>query len=402
MEIISTTPFGRRPVTAGLVERAIATRGGGALPPDVRVEKWALMRQLCTARTAFGITDRDLAVLHALVSFHQGDGFSGNDNLIVYPSNATLAERSHGMAESTLRRHIAALVKAGLLRRHDSPNGKRYAARDIEGNVVRAFGFDLSPLLERSREISSAAAEVTAAQARLKRIREELVLARRDAARLAEYGMEHHPDPSWDDVFADLADVSRALRRRMDEDDLLALRERVLTLRDRVGDKLRKTLNKTDELHGNDVQNEHHYSESNTDSYDLEPPVKQEGAAGVAPDGSEGEDAEPDAPSVPLGLVLKACPDILDYADRPIRQWHDLVVTASFVRGMMGISPDAWQKAQETMGPAVAAVTVAGILQRVDDIRSPGGYLRSLTNKAEIGGYSPGPLIMGLLHAKAA
>jgi len=42
---------------------------------------------------------------------------------------------------------------------------------------------------------------------------------------------------------------------------------------------------------------------------------------------------------------------------------------------MMGISPSAWQEAQEFMGPKTAAVTVACILQRFSDINNLGGYL---------------------------
>ena len=103
-------------------------------------------------------------------------------------------------------------------------------------------------------------------------------------------------------------------------------------------------------------------------------------------------------PTVPLGLVLKACPDILPYAQAEIRQWRDLVNVATFVRGMMGISPDAWRRAADAMGPEVAAVTVVAILQRVSDIQNPGGYLRALTQKAETGGFSPGPMIMALLN----
>ncbi|MFP4406806.1 replication initiation protein RepC [Rhodosalinus sp.] len=84
------------------------------------------------------------------------------------------------------------------------------------------------------------------------------------------------------------------------------------------------------------------------------------------------------------------------------RHWHHLVAVAGDLRGMMGISPDAWREAQQVMGPEVAAITLAGILQRVQHIRSPGGYLRALTEKAGRGAYSPGPMIMSLLKVKAA
>jgi replication initiation protein RepC len=103
-------------------------------------------------------------------------------------------------------------------------------------------------------------------------------------------------------------------------------------------------------------------------------------------------------PRIPLPLILKACPDILPYCERDPRDWRDLVVAASFVRGMMGISPSAWQEAQELMGPETAAVTVACILQRFGEINSPGGYLRALATKSSLGQFSTGPMVMALLN----
>jgi replication initiation protein RepC len=48
------------------------------------------------------------------------------------------------------------------------------------------------------------------------------------------------------------------------------------------------------------------------------------------------------------------------------------------------------------MGEGDAAITIAAILQRSDEIKSPGGYLRGLTMKARAGQYSIGPVVMAL------
>jgi replication initiation protein RepC len=64
---------------------------------------------------------------------------------------------------------------------------------------------------------------------------------------------------------------------------------------------------------------------------------------------------------------------------------------------MMGVSEDAWAQAVAAMGHPTAAIVLACILQRVTHIRSPGGYLRCLTGKAEEGAFSPGPMVMALL-----
>jgi len=396
MERLTTTPFGQRPVTAALIEHAKAAMAPASIP---HINKWELFRNLCTARMAFGVTDRDLTVLNALLSFHQDANLSDNANLIVFPSNAALSERAHGMAESTLRRHLAALVGAGLILRHDSPNGKRYAARGAGGKVVRAFGFDLRPLLVRAAEINSAAAEARAAADRLKRCREAITLLKRDALKLVQYAREGGSDGPWEGFEAALLGIHRQMRRKQ---PLQALEE-IRTSLQKMLDDISRSLAQTEKMSGSGVENERHLHNSKPDSHESELCREQaKGKRGEQSDTENPTESGAGGPNIPLALVLKACPDILPYATDPIRHWHDLVVLAAFVRGMMGISPDAWTDAQRIMGPEVAAVTVAGILQRVNDIRSPGGYLRALTRKAEDGCFSPGPMIMALLRPTAA
>ncbi|MEY9827841.1 L-aminopeptidase/D-esterase-like protein [Bradyrhizobium japonicum] len=67
---------------------------------------------------------------------------------------------------------------------------------------------------------------------------------------------------------------------------------------------------------------------------------------------------------------------------------------------MLGISPSAWREAREAMGEQHAAITLAAIYQRADQINSAGGYLRSLTDRARDGKFSTWPMVMALLRAK--
>jgi replication initiation protein RepC len=96
-------------------------------------------------------------------------------------------------------------------------------------------------------------------------------------------------------------------------------------------------------------------------------------------------------------MVLKACPDLADYAKGGISSWRDFLAAAVVVRPMLAISPSAWEEAQTVMGEAAAAVVVACILQRATAIKSAGGYLRELTRKAEAGQFSLGPMLMALI-----
>src|SRR6218665_1620887 len=124
MEVITTTPFGRRSMTLGMLATQL---DAGTIDPDKVIDKWKIFRALCEARAVLDIGDRALAVLSALLSFHPETLLSEEQGLVVFPSNAQLSIRAHGMAPATLRRHLADLVRAGLVIRRDSPNGKRYA-----------------------------------------------------------------------------------------------------------------------------------------------------------------------------------------------------------------------------------------------------------------------------------
>jgi replication initiation protein RepC len=66
----------------------------------------------------------------------------------------------------------------------------------------------------------------------------------------------------------------------------------------------------------------------------------------------------------------------------------------------MGISPSAWEDAQVAMGERQAAITLAAIYQKGDQVKSPGGYLRNLTDRAKEGKFSVWPMIMALVRAE--
>ena len=182
----STTPFGRRTLTLAHVASQVVSR---ARPPEKAVHKWRVYQAICTAKGPLRVTERALAVLNALLTFHPETALTGDD-LIVFPSNEQLARRAHGMPPSTLRRHISVLVDAGLVIRRDSPNGKRYARKGRNGAIEMAFGFDLGPLVARAEEFERLAEEVAAADRALKLARERITLCRRDIAKMIATGME--------------------------------------------------------------------------------------------------------------------------------------------------------------------------------------------------------------------
>lgn len=406
MDYTPVTPF-RRPINAAILQYQAAAQQD--LPPS-GVNKWEALRELAAARIAFGLSDRDLSVLQALVSFHQATIVGGNHSeTVVHPSNKAICERLNGMPCSTMRRHLANLVQTGFVVRRDSPNGKRYARR--YGDEKIAFGFDLAPLAQRFVEVCEAAEAVRAAEERYKRLRSTVSLMRRDLAGLVDYGRSLRPDRAIWDQASDLCVLTaRDLRRKLDFAELQQIESALSEALNATRDLLEPV--QSQDMSTNDVTNEQHYQNSNKDSYDFEPRLEKAQGEGSVSDPAtalvaEGRTDEPvpvdnNLPRIPLGLVLAACSEYRTYAERPVRHWHDLVRVADVIRPMMGVSPSAWDEAKQYMGPEEASVVILAMLERFGDIRSPGGYLRSLSAKAALGEFSCGPMIMALMRKDAA
>jgi len=397
---LPTTPFGRRSLSLAQIASQMVAK---QRPPEAVAHKWNIFRALCTARSRLGLSERSLTVLNALLTFHPETVLSGDD-LVVFPSNEQIALRAHGMPSSTMRRHLAQLVDARLLIRRDSPNGKRYARKGREGAISQAFGFDLSPLVARADEIMGLAEAVIAEQRAYRYARERITLARRDIVKMIETGIEEEVPPpigqgasTWESVNAHY----RAMVSRIPANaSLQALEEAGGALTALAAD-LTKTLEnhiKESNLGAKGARNEHHIQTSNPKPpIDLEPSLPEGPGPKAEPPRKQPEPAER---AFPLGMVLSACPDIVDYAKGGISHWRDLLAAAAVVRGMLGISPSAWEEAQSVMGELQAAIVIACLLQRSATISSPGGYLRELTRKAGVGEFSLGPILMAQINAR--
>jgi len=402
MEYTPISPF-MRPISRAhlrVIERPEAS------VPARPVNKWEVLRELSKAQAAFGVSERDLTVLQGLLSFFPDDALGGNAEMVVFPSNKAICERLNGMPCSTMRRHLARLVEAGLLQRRDSPNGKRYVRKHGEDRV--AFGFDLSPLYCQSEEIARAAEAVREAEERVRRLREVVSLMRRDLAALAEFGDDIQPGLGiWDQLRDKAALTARALRRKLSIEDLAAYRADLEALLDQARNIIDGP--ETEEMNTNDAQSERHHHNSNKESIDLEPVLeKNQEAAGVPDMDTDEPEADVDEqdtrrlPKIPLHLVIAACPSLKTFYQGEVRHWHQLFDAACHVRPAMGISASAWEEAQRFMGPEQASIVVAAMLERFADIRSPGGYLRALTSKAAAGEFSCGPMVMALIGRRNA
>ncbi|WP_027245998.1 plasmid replication protein RepC [Leisingera daeponensis] len=351
-------------------------------------DKWDLLAALTHAAAEFELSHRTLGVLKALLTFFPERALPADpDSAIVFPSNRKLMERLNGMPESTLRRHLAALTRIGIVSRKNSPNRKRYARRSGEDTAL-AFGFDLSPLARHASQIFDAALEAKARAERLAVMRDRVAVLRQQLLDLA-------------DGAAELLDTARKLlRRKPCAAELARMAE---TLRDEIASRTPEETPQPSrlparEMSGSTGQNERHIQ------YSIKKDSDSEAAQAAAPQGpSDGADTAREKAENDNGLttVLRACPEVQSYYPGGLRSWQDADRIAEKLSPMMGIAMPVLSDARAAMGRRDAATAVMCILEKLGTIRSPGAYLRRLAQKARAGQFSTKPMLDALLQRGA-
>ncbi|MDM7852442.1 plasmid replication protein RepC [Pseudochrobactrum kiredjianiae] len=320
--------------------------------------KWMIFRDLCISKKAYGLSDRNLSVLHALLSFYPAKELS-SQNLIVFPSNSELSIRAHGMPESTLRRHLATLVDVGIISRKDSPNRKRYARK---GSQEAAYGFSLELLYTRAHEFRKAAEGDQEASMELKLARENVTLLRQEIYKNIEReGRQGEVASMYE------AAVSK-LRRRATKAELETIYNELMAIKVSIQETLETNV-AADGMSGNECQNERQHIESNSYNY------KKKKFAKV------NEDI---ICKIDLDSVLCRFKDISEYALSKIKTWRDLADTASQIKSFLGISQSSYEKSVIRWGREGTSVIVAYVLEKVSSLSSPGAYFQALIKKESL------------------
>ncbi|WP_421566954.1 plasmid replication protein RepC [Ochrobactrum sp. EDr1-4] len=373
-----------------------------------KVNRWVIYKRLCVAKSAFGLNDRCLAVLSSLLSFLPDDDMNEKTGLVVFPSNRQLSLRAHGMPESTLRRHLASLVEARIIARKDSPTRKRYAHKDREGCIELAFGFSFAPLLDRASQIAAVADQILSDQKALKRLRDEVSVIRRDiAAALADNAnVSGTYSANLQKLFVRFRNVVDTIPRRASIDELTGIKANLDAIDDEIAITL-KNIENAPEMGGGVAQSERQHIESlpeslfessNTKNIDLKGPSHERPISVNLETNNQGRVSL----SISLDQVLRTCPDILEYGANGIASWRDLHDASRIVSGFLGISRSAYHEAIASMGAEIASTAIAWIFQKLSTINSPGGYLRSLTQKARGGSFSISRLLFSEMKTNQA
>lgn len=331
---------------------------------------WTVFRALREARGQMGLRPHHLNTLAALISFLRPD--SGT---VVFASNRSILERLNGACERTLQRHIQDLVGHGLVTRCDSSNKKRFRLRAAD--EILAFGLDLSPLLNRSAEITAIAEEAQATRARIALIRQRILQC------LAERKTDGIMVP-------DEREISLALRRKPRIEVLESIAASLKVFRSSVpsvegagspspADRMSPSLS-PDVGHYHKSEDKRPYETGEITSVRHRPVDRTK----------------------LIKLISSSCGDAVAWLDKDVLNWSNLLRKTPELASWIGIHRDQYVSSEKALGPERTAATLMGVLQLGSHILNPGAYFHSITLGSRSGHFDVERWLLRLRSKKLA
>lgn len=347
--------------------------------------KWRdLLPALRMAREALGLNKSRLDLLEKMLACLPGDTVSpdANGRLIVFASNARLAEMTHRDSDKTITRLITELVERGLVERRSSPNGKRFSRQGPDGQRV-AYGLDLGPMLARKSEIEAHARTAEAHAETCRRLREACSLMIKT---LAERAGEA------DAIHSLLDDGRRRLRRKPDPQELSNLhRDLAKHLSEAIPDgniHPAQDLSppntvplETPSIRANAPQTTCHKDTSNIP---IDKTSSQKRAGGLS------------ALSLTPELVERTMPRVATLGRQIQGSLRDLI---DRMLDCLGINQTLWQRSLEQHGFQESSLVLMTIYERQRQIRHAPGYFSKIINGKQTQPHVGSHLVTSLLLA---
>ena len=191
-------------------------------------------------------------------------------------------------------------------------------------------------------------AEVAAEKKALRLARERVTLARRDITKMIALGLDEAIPGDWAGLHATYLGIIAGLKRSSEGASLTAIAAKLTELAGAIAKHLELFTNSQNSS-ANESHFERHKQNSKPNLYESEPAFEKDRGEPDVLDSAGAElaaEVPAERPSIgtPLGMVLEACPDILDYAadgeglgaargsEPAIRNWAAFLKTAALVR----------------------------------------------------------------------
>ncbi|WP_242140720.1 plasmid replication protein RepC [Sphingomonas sp. TREG-RG-20F-R18-01] len=399
---------GARPISAltRLIEREVATR----LESACDIDRNELYRVLDGAKTAIGLSASALETLKHLIGYTRPNDYKGAARPIAWPSNYTLAELG-GVTESAIKARLRQLRNLALITMRDAAHGRRRGQRGASGEIVSAYGIDLTPLRARFDELK-AAAEAHSAFSRLDKLgRQEIARVRRMVSQaLAQAADMRLTGPHWIMLQEAIETVAQQAAMARSSRDA-ALYERALADLPEIEDQVGQTIDRFmfhDESNASGSKSSPFIHIQTNPCHDSVTALRERSSDRDSP-----APIEPDLPVSPSNSTFKTSPiELVEmfpstamYVERPRPSWIDLHRATARLRNDLGIRTGTWVDALDKLGADGAAVAIMITAERSarHEIRlTPGAYFAGMVTRAQRGELDLSKSLWGFRTERAA
>jgi replication initiation protein RepC len=363
--------------------------------PDGVTAHGQLLAAFKVAAPRLGLPARLVHAIDWLFKFTQPQDWNAEGRPIVWPS-ARLQQEALGLSETQTKRLIRCLIEAGIVTMRDSPNGKRYGRRDDKGQIMEAYGFDLSPLAVRYAEFVRLAEEGRAEREAMGRLRRRATIARKGIVQILETAHDYgFTGEEWATLEIDTQTIVQALRRveRAHEMELgvTSLEQRQGAARVHL-----ETLLQDVEKDPSEVKNEPHHNTYNRTVYPNQDTVIAANNCTEPAEPSTPQSQKPEFQKRPhKGMVhgirpdelVRLAPRLKCYLRHSSPSWPEIIDAADWLRHDLDVSKPLWGDACSTMGRDLAAVALAVVSTKDPEHfrTTPGGYFHGMVQKAKDG-----------------
>lgn len=373
--------------------------------------------------TELGLKPADKVLLDCFSGFTKVQDWEQGRRPIVWASNQYLMEHT-GFSLTTLRRHVRHLVNVGLIAFKESANGKRRGRRDEQGYIVSAYGFDLAPLAARTEEFEVLYERIQEDRQMCQSLKHQITVIRRIIRAKLDAAVEKGLIGPWVKLTASfelllerLPKRNHSIERLLDTLDGFSSFKRQIELAFKkafnvTSLKVKDTVSKLEEVSINNknkiptgaIIGTHILSTNKFNPVSSNVNEKRKNTQNRVKPLSfvKYESSEKDIiwgiggnlklkTEIEISTVMAACPNfaeiVRDLGGGYLENWNEFHRMAGKIRPMVGISEDAWNKAQQILSPYVAAAAIALVYDKhiSGEVNSPGGYLRGMCEKAKTG-----------------
>ena len=430
---LSPNPTGRRPRGPAHFASENAAHAFAGLPDDYT--HYQLSDLVKTVGRRAGWSPALVDHFRLLMEFTRPQDWLPGAQPIVWLS---VDETAHRLCISTSQvgRNERALHRLGAIAWKDSPNHRRHGHRDPAGTILEAWGINLAPSAALIPGLLALTAEASESRAELRRLRHTVTSARSrivSAANTAERDLRLTPveaeawrraalEAAAGHATASLGELDAKLLE-LDHLDAVLLDDLAGTApADTASDPVDNNPTTTLETPNTPA---HPETDASQGMHECQPPsnyttnsladVRQTVANTARRKGERVvEPIPPNPPSNPprsgpfsiRGAHIRTFLDTLPGCIRwrlpnPDAEWpdmRDIVAAAKDAASELGISDHAWAEACTTLGrdAAAVAISIIAVKHGRNQIHSPGGYLRKMTERAVTGDLNLGPSIFGL------